>query len=129
MQAQGTKVIDKGSEATWVVNLGEFRFAHGLREGVVFDPKIAVKIKMDDWIMGQAPLLVEIKDPHEDDLPASPVVDPNPLVSEQTGKSVTGVGTGPEGTGNADDVRKAAEKAAADKLAAEKAAAEAKGKK
>jgi hypothetical protein len=117
MQARATKVVDKGNESVWVVNLGQFRFAHGTREGVVFDPQVAVKIKMDAWIEGQAPLLTTINDPHEDELPQSPVIDPNPLVSEKTGKSVTGVSTGPEGSGNADDMRKAAEAKAAEEAA------------
>jgi hypothetical protein len=111
--AKATKVFDKEKEAVWVVNLGAFRFAHGTREGVVFDPQVATRVKMDEWIESQAPLLVQVEDPYSEDLPASPVIDPNPLVSEKTGKSVTGVGTGPEGSGNADDVRKAQETAKA----------------
>lgn len=122
----GTKVFDKSKDAVWVVNLGEFRWPHGEREGVVFDPRVACKILMDDWIKGQHPILQTIADPHDDELPPSPVIDPNPLISNETGKSVTGVGTGPEGSGNADDVRKAQEEAAA-KEAAAKAEAAAKG--
>lgn len=108
--------VDKDKDAVWVANLGQYRMAHGLREKVVFDPGTPVRIKMDAWIESQAPILVVVEDPFGE-LPASPVVDPTPLVSQKDGKPVTGVGTGPAGSGNADDARETAEKkaAAADK--------------
>jgi hypothetical protein len=120
--AEGTKVVDKTKTSVWVVNLGQFRFPHGTREGVFFDPRIAVKIEMDDWIKSQEPLLAEVDDPHTDDLPASPVIDPNPLVDLDTGKPITGVGTGPAGTGTADELRAAAAAAEAEAKAKAEAA-------
>jgi hypothetical protein len=117
-QPNGTKVFDK--DGVWIANLGQYRFQHGTRAEVVFDPHVPTRVKMDDWIASQAPILSPVEDPFGE-LPESPVIDPNPLISEETGKSVTGVGTGAEGTGNADDARKAAEAAAAAKKAAEDA--------
>jgi hypothetical protein len=105
-QVQGTKVYDKDKDAVWVVNLSEFRFAHGARAGVVFDPKIATRVRMDSWIEGQAPLLQVMEDPHADELPASPVIKETPLIDSATKKPVTGVGTGPEGTHNGEAARR-----------------------
>lgn len=102
--------IDK--DGVWIVNLSEFRFAHGLRPDVVFEPKQPTRVKLDAWIEGQAPMLVVTEDPFGA-LPESPVVKETPLVDSDTGKPVTGVGTGPDGSGNGDDVRKAQEVAAA----------------
>lgn len=117
---QPARQIDKDKAAVWIVNLSQFRMPHGTREGVYFEPAQPTGILLDDWIKGQKPILVEVDDPFGD-LPASPVIDPNPLVNSANGKPVTGVGTGPEGSGNADDMRKAAEQKAADELAAAKA--------
>lgn len=95
--------IDNGDGTIWVVNMSEFRFAHGMRNGVYFDPKQPTRVVPDEWIKSQ-PLLVEIKDPFGA-LPESPLVVETPLMDDQTKKPVTGVGTGPQGSGNGDDVR------------------------
>lgn len=128
MYAENTKVIDKDKDAVWVVNVGQFRWPHGEREGVSFDVGTAYRIKMDDWIEGQKPILQVIEDPHTSELPANPIIEPSPKISDETGKPVTGVGTGPEGSGNADDVRKQQEAAKAKAEAEAKAAKDAKTK-
>jgi hypothetical protein len=96
------KQIDKSG--VWVVNLSEYRFPHGTREGVVFEPKQPTRVDMDDWIKGQEPILQQVEDPFGQ-MPESPVVQETPLKNHETGKPVTGVGTGPKGSGNGDEVR------------------------
>lgn len=102
------KQIDKPSEGgEWFVNMSEYRFPHGLREGVHFEPKEPTCVKPDDWIAGQ-PVIVKMADPFGE-LPESPIIEETPLREFETQKPVTGVGTGPDGSGNGDDARKAAE--------------------
>lgn len=100
--------IDSDKTAVWVVNLSEFRFQHGERADVLFEPKKPTRVKMDAWIEGQTPILQVIDDPFGP-LPNSPVIKETPLRDFETGQPVTGVGTGPEGSGNADDVRRGQE--------------------
>lgn len=81
MEATTTKSIDKDQDAVWVVNTAAFRWAHGIREGVYFDPNVPTRVKMDDWIKGQAPILQVVDDPHGE-LPESPVKNDTPLRKE-----------------------------------------------
>lgn len=104
MSNTNARQIDK--DGVWIVNLSQFRYPHGTREGAYFEPKQPTRVLMDDWIKSQAPMLQEIDDPFGE-IPESPVVNENPLVRVEDGKPVTGVGTGPQGSGNGDDVRKA----------------------
>lgn len=71
--SQEVKVIDKDGE--WYVNTAQYRFVHGTRQGVIFEPGVATKFKSQtkaadkdhpavaDWIDGQ-PLIQKIADPY-----------------------------------------------------------------
>lgn len=98
------KIDSEKEGGVWVVNMAQFRMAHGERDAVVFDPKQPTCIKMDDWIKRQGEMFAVVEDPFAP-VPESPVINESPLKDSKTGKPATGVGTGPEGTGNADDVR------------------------
>ena len=85
------KSIDK--DGKWFVNTAQFRFAHGERAGVVFEPGVPTRVKPDGWIEGQ-PLIVEVSDPYGD-LPAQIGVE-TPLKggSAAPAAKTTGKGTG-----------------------------------
>lgn len=101
--SNGPKDID-GKDGKWYVCLSEFRFPHGTRSGVVFDSRIPTRVLPDAWIESQHPMIQEVADPFGA-IPESPVVQESPLRDTETGKPATGVGTGPQGTGTADEVR------------------------
>lgn len=82
------------TEPKWFVNLSEFRFPHGTRQGVVFESGTPIKIMEDAWIKGQAPIIAEVPDPFGE-LPESPVVVASPLTNSDTGQPATGTGVGP----------------------------------
>lgn len=81
------KIVDKAKEGgKWFISRGLYRFAHGEREGVFFEPQVPTLIKPDAWIKGQT-LIVECPDPQSgDDMPGP--VEPESVLRDAETKEV-----------------------------------------
>jgi len=101
-------------DGVWFVNRSQYRWVHGLREGVWFEPGQPTQVVEDAWTKAQAEagVLVAVEDPF-----ALPKIEPITSVTPLDG-----------GTANlgADDAAKAAAEAAAKAAEATKAAEAAK---